>query len=98
MLRSILSVAVAMIALVPLTAARQAAAQPPAGNDTSISKAIAGMHRLDGLFPLDWDAKTGKLYLEIASFDKDFLMLDQLPYGLGSNDLGLDRGQLGHGR
>jgi hypothetical protein len=98
MLRSILSVAVAMIVLAPLTAARQAAAQPPAGNDSSIGKAIAGMHRLDGLFPLDWDAKTGKLYLEIASFEKDFLLLDQLPYGLGSNDLGLDRGQLGHGR
>jgi hypothetical protein len=53
---------------------------------------------LDGLFPLQWNAKTGKLFLTIASFDKDFLLLDSLPYGVGSNDLGLDRGQLGEGR
>jgi hypothetical protein len=36
--------------------------------------------------------------MEIHDFEKDFLLLDQLPYGLGSNDVGLDRGQLGEGR
>jgi uncharacterized protein DUF4953/uncharacterized protein DUF5117 len=55
----------------------------------------AGLTKMDGLFPLYWEAKTGKLLLEIPSFDKDFLYLDQLPYGIGSNDLFLDRGQLG---
>ena len=59
---------------------------------------IAGLERKDGFFPIDWDAKTGKLYLEISRLDLDFLLLDQLPYGLGSNDVGLDRGQLGEGR
>jgi hypothetical protein len=56
------------------------------------------MDHKDGYFPLDWDAKAGKLYLEIPHLDQDFLLLDQLPYGLGSNDVGLDRGQLGRGR
>src|ERR1700712_3119494 len=56
------------------------------------------MDHLDGLFPLDWDAKNGKLYLEIPELNKDFLLIDQLPSGLGSNDVGLDRGQLGQGR
>jgi hypothetical protein len=64
----------------------------------TISQKIAGLDRKDGLFPLDWDAKAGKLYLEIPETGKDFLLLDQLPYGLGSNDIGLDRGQLGQGR
>ena len=64
----------------------------------TLSQKIAGMDRKDGLFPIDWDAKAGKLYLEIPETDKDFLLLDQLPYGLGSNDVGLDRGQLGEGR
>ena len=64
----------------------------------TLSQKIAGLERKDGLFPLDWDAKEGKLYLEIPETDKDFLLLDQLPYGLGSNDIGLDRGQLGQGR
>jgi Met-zincin/Domain of unknown function (DUF5117) len=64
----------------------------------TLTQKIAGMDRKDGFFPLDWDAKTGKLYLEISRLDEDFLLLDQLPYGLGSNDVGLDRGQLGKGR
>jgi hypothetical protein len=63
-----------------------------------LSQKIAGMTRKDGLFPLDWDAKAGKLYLEIPEGERDFLLLDHLPYGLGSNDVGLDRGQLGEGR
>lgn len=53
---------------------------------------------MDGLFPIDWDEKAGKLYLEIPHGNEDFLLLDQLPYGMGSNDIGLDRGQLGRER
>ncbi len=64
----------------------------------TLTEKTAGMDRRDGLFPLDWDAKAGKMYLEIPDGGKDFLLLDQLPYGLGSNDVGLDRGQLGEGR
>ncbi len=64
----------------------------------TLAQKIAGMERKDGYFPLDWDARGGKLYLEIPRLDDDFLLLDQLPYGLGSNDVGLDRGQLGDGR
>ena len=64
----------------------------------TLAQKIAGMDHRDGLFPLDWDAKSGKLYLEIPALNKDFLLIDQLPYGLGSNDVGLDRGQLGRGQ
>ena len=64
----------------------------------TLTQKIAGMEHKDGLFPYDWDAKNGKLYLEIPKTDEDFLLLDQLPYGIGSNDIGLDRGQLGRGR
>src|SRR5271154_6458910 len=69
-----------------------------AENPQTLAQKIAGMDHKDGLFPLDWDGKNGKLYLEIPETEKDFLLLDQLPYGLGSNDIGLDRGQLGQGR
>jgi hypothetical protein len=66
--------------------------------DPTIAQKTASFRKLDGLFPLYWDAKAGKLWLEIDTFGKDFLLLDSLPYGVGSNDLGLDRGQLGQGR
>jgi hypothetical protein len=64
----------------------------------TIKSKVAGMEAKPGFFPLYWDAKAGKLWLEIAKFDEDFLYYDALSAGLGSNDIGLDRGQLGHGR
>ncbi|HEX8797463.1 MAG TPA: DUF5117 domain-containing protein, partial [Terriglobales bacterium] len=57
----------------------------------------ANMKATDGLFPMFWDAKSGRLYLEINKFDQDLLFLTSLPYGLGQNDVGLDRGKLGQG-
>src|ERR1700690_2390704 len=68
----------------------------PADAQITLEARLAGLKKMDGFFPLYWEAKTGKLLLEIPSFDKDFLYLDQLPYGIGSNDLFLDRGQLGN--
>jgi hypothetical protein len=60
----------------------------------SIEAKTAGMHHMPGFLPLHWDAKGGKLYLEISQLDTDMLYFDSLPYGSGSNDLGLDRGQV----
>jgi hypothetical protein len=56
------------------------------------------MTRLDGYFPLYWDDRSGSLWLEISRFDADFLLATGLAAGLGSNDIGLDRGQEGGGR
>jgi Met-zincin/Domain of unknown function (DUF5117) len=56
------------------------------------------MHRMPGFLPLHWEAKTGKLYLEIPRLDVDMLYFDSLPNGTGSNDLGLDRGQVSEAR
>ena len=49
---------------------------------------------MPGFLPLHWDAKSGRLYLEIPRLDVDMLYFDSLPFGTGSNDLGLDRGQV----
>jgi hypothetical protein len=49
---------------------------------------------MPGFLPLHWDAKNGRLYLEIPQLNADMLYFDSLPYGTGSNDLGLDRGQV----
>jgi len=71
----------------------QAGGPPP-----RIEERTAGMRRLDGYFPLYWDERTGNLWLEIPRFDTDFLYTTGLAAGLGSNDIGLDRGQEGGGR
>lgn len=61
----------------------------------SIHDFTASLKAMDGLFPMFWDARAGRLYLQVSKFDQDFLFLTSLPYGLGSNDIGLDRGKLG---
>src|SRR5579872_2170627 len=72
---------------------------PPAGGRTpSIEERVASMQKLDGYFPLYWDERTGSIFLEIPRFDVEFLLTTGLAAGLGSNDLGLDRGQEGGGR
>ncbi|GIV59684.1 MAG: hypothetical protein KatS3mg043_0773 [Rhodothermaceae bacterium] len=64
----------------------------------SIAEKTRGFERQDGFFPLYWDAAEGKVWLEIPRFDEDFLYVVSLPAGLGSNDVGLDRHQLGDER
>ena len=56
------------------------------------------LKKLDGFFPVYWDERKGKIWLEISRWNAEFLFLDSLPAGIGSNDIGLDRGQLGEGR
>jgi Met-zincin/Domain of unknown function (DUF5117) len=75
-----------------------AESKPGADATPSIAAKTAGMSHLPGFLPLHWEARTGKLYLEIARLDVDMLYIDSLPYGSGSNDLGLDRGQVGRAR
>ncbi|HEX8837886.1 MAG TPA: zinc-dependent metalloprotease [Candidatus Acidoferrum sp.] len=68
------------------------AGQTPA---PTIGEKTAGMQKLPGYFNLYWDAKQGKLWLEIDKWGTEFLYQTGLPAGIGSNDIGLDRGQLG---
>jgi hypothetical protein len=79
----------------PVLASAQAPPTPSA--PTSIAGKTAGMKHIEGFLSLDWDAKAGKLYLEIPHLDTDMIYTNSLPYGTGSNDLGLDRGQVSEG-
>src|ERR1041385_2934401 len=62
----------------------------------TITQKVVGMEKFPGFFPFYWDAKAGKLWLEIDKWDTEFLYVESLPAGIGSNDIGLDRGQLGN--
>jgi hypothetical protein len=50
---------------------------------------------LPGYFPLYWDNTSGRLWMLVDKWDTEFLYINSLPAGVGSNDIGLDRGQLG---
>jgi hypothetical protein len=73
-------------------------AQPTAPAPSTITAKTAAMKRMPGYFPIYWEEKAGKLWLEIDRFDTEFLYVNSLPSGLGSNDIGLDRGQIGDSR
>jgi hypothetical protein len=68
--------------------------QQASSTPASIGTLTAGTEKFDGFIPFYWDAKKGKLYLEIAKFDTDLLYYPSLAAGVGSNDIGLDRGRL----
>jgi hypothetical protein len=61
----------------------------------SISEKTQGMSKKSGFFTFYLDEKEGKIWLEIDKMDSEFLYVHSLATGLGSNDIGLDRGQLG---
>lgn len=75
-------VAICLIVLTPFTYAQ------------SIASFTKGMTSHNGFMDFYWDSDTGNVYLKI-SLNSDFLYVNSLASGVGSNDLGLDRGQLG---
>ncbi len=52
--------------------------------------------KFNGFFNFQHDAKEDKVYLEVSEINKEFLYVYSLSSGIGSNDIGLDRGQLGN--
>ncbi|MEM1089307.1 MAG: zinc-dependent metalloprotease [Pseudomonadota bacterium] len=60
----------------------------------TLAEETAGARRVDGFIPLWWDADKGRVLAEISRFEEDILYMVSLPTGVGSNDIGLDRGQL----
>lgn len=84
------------------TAFSVSAQRPEPAAIPTIAAKTASMTNMPGLLPLHWDATAGKLYLEIplgpAGKSADLLYTHSLPWGTGSNDLGLDRGQTSAGR
>jgi hypothetical protein len=61
----------------------------------TIDQKTAGMTKLPGFFTCYWDAHEGKIWLQINKWNTSFLYYESLPNGVGSNDVGLDRGQPG---
>ncbi len=65
---------------------------PPGGEN--IAAFTAGMEARDGFVPFYLDRQQGRIYLVLEHFSSDMIYMHSLPQGVGSNDLGFDRGQL----
>ncbi len=65
---------------------------------SSYGSTVGKYKKYEGFFDFYWDEKTGKVFLEIDRLGEEFIYVNSLAAGVGSNDLGLDRGQLGDTR
>jgi hypothetical protein len=61
----------------------------------TIESKTEGMQKIDGFLPVYFDEHDGKVWLEVGRWDEEILHYTSLPAGLGQNDLGLNRGDLG---
>ncbi len=78
-----------VILLMPMITQAQAAIK-------SINEFTGNMSKYPGYYTFYYSTDEGKVYLEVDKLNKPFLLQQSLPFGLGSNDIGLDRGQLGN--
>ena len=69
-----------------------------AGAVSAEELALDDYEAFEGFVDAWWDEETGRLLLRVDAFDEPFLYQSSLPRGIGSNDIGLDRGQLGSTR
>src|SRR5256885_11216936 len=61
----------------------------------SMEEKTMGFKKYEGFLNFYWDESSGKIWLDINRLDSEILYVTSLPAGLGSNDIGLDRGLLG---
>lgn len=64
----------------------------------TIAEFTQGMQQIQGFFPLYWDNDDGKLWMEIDKLNTEVLHIMGMGAGLGSNDIGIDRGALAGSR
>lgn len=65
---------------------------------TSVADFTKNLQHQTGFFDFYYQIEQDKIFLKIDKFDQPFLFLSSMPQGIGSNDIGLDRGQLGDTR
>jgi hypothetical protein len=78
-----------------LTLVLAACGQAPGDSPPGLASQLGTFEHLPGYFDLYWDESEGRLIVEIDEIDREFLYQSSMARGVGSNDLGLDRGQLG---
>ena len=83
-----------IILTIPQIAAAKAESKTE-GAISSIREKVKDLQHMDGFYDLYWDQQKGQLLLQIDDLGAEFIYQSSMPRGVGSNDLGLDRGQLG---
>lgn len=91
--RKLLFLCLFLFLLSPIAVAKKS--DSAKGMANNLQAQVKGLQQLEGFFDLYWNADKGQLLLQIDQMDQPFIYQSSMPRGVGSNDLGLDRGQLG---
>jgi len=67
-------------------------------NVPELASYVKEMELVKGYYNFYWNASEDKIYLKVDYLNEEFLYVNSLAAGIGSNDIGLDRGQLGNER
>jgi hypothetical protein len=70
----------------------------PAHAQQNWNDLVEGADHQPGFFDFYYKPDTGQLLLQVNRWNEDFLYANSLSTGIGSNDIGLDRGQIGSSR
>jgi Met-zincin/Domain of unknown function (DUF5117) len=70
----------------------------PTSTVSPIAAKVGGMKKYEGFFEFYYDDKQDKVFLVVDKLDSEFIYIESLTAGVGSNDIGLDRNQLGKER
>ena len=65
------------------------------GSAQQASVDVTAYRSFEGFIDTWWDEDTGRMLVRVEALDEPFIYQTSLPRGMGSNDIGLDRGQLG---
>jgi Met-zincin/Domain of unknown function (DUF5117) len=95
---------VCLIIIAPSLAQKKKQQAEPVPSATSatpsspVQAKVSGMQKFEGFFEFYYDEKQDKVHLLIDKLNTEFLYVESLTAGVGSNDIGLDRNQLGSER
>ncbi len=85
----------ALLCVLLITSATvRADAGADSSSPASIFDFVAGMEHREGFVPFYLDGDRGRIYLRLDRTGEQMIYMNSLPQGVGSNDLGFDRGQM----
>ncbi|MRW91969.1 DUF5117 domain-containing protein [Duganella sp. FT80W] len=83
---------------VAVQAAAPAGAAPAAPTMPQLADLTRGLQSQPGFIDVWRDIDKGRVLLSVSALEQPFILASSLPYALGSNDVGLDRAQMGETR
>ncbi len=98
-MRLLLSLSCALLALTAFSQKKKnETSAVPSSPLSGFEAKVTSLRKMPGYFELYYDEKQDKMLLLVDKFETEFLYVESLTAGIGSNDIGLDRNQLGRDR